>query len=124
VHLYFATLTATLPHIRSGALRALAVLGRTRYEGLPEVPTVGEAVPGYEVDSFTGIGVRKGTPEGIIERLNREVNAGLADAGLGARFRELAAVPFVVGPSELDAHMAAAAQKWAEVIRAAHIRPE
>jgi len=124
VQLYFATLTATLPHIRSGALRALAVLGRTRYEGLPDVPTVGESVSGYEVDSFTGIGVRKGTPQEIIERLNREVNAGLADAALRARFRELAAVPFVVGPSELHVHMAAAAQKWAEVIRAAHIKPE
>lgn len=88
------------------------------------MPTVGEAVPGYEVDSFTGIGVRKGTSQEIIQRLNREVNAGLADATLRARFHELAAVPFIVGSSELDAHMAAAAQKWAEVIRAANIKPE
>jgi tripartite-type tricarboxylate transporter receptor subunit TctC len=124
VHLYFATLTATLPHIRSGALRALAVIGRTRYDGLPQVPTVGEFVPGYEVDSFAGIGVRKGTPREIIEGLNREINAGLASPAISARFAELAAIPFVVSPAEFDAHMVAATEKWAKVIRTANIKPE
>jgi tripartite-type tricarboxylate transporter receptor subunit TctC len=124
VHLYFATLTATLPHIRSGALRALAVLGKTRYDALPDVPTVGEFLPGYEVDSFNGIGVRKGTPREIIERLNREINAGLASSAISARFAELAAIPFVVSPVEFDAHMAAATEKWAKVIRTANIKPE
>jgi tripartite-type tricarboxylate transporter receptor subunit TctC len=124
VHLYFATLTATLPHIRSGALRALAVLGKTRYDALPDVPTVGEFLPGYEVDAFNGIGVRKGTPREIIERLNREINAGLASSAISARFAELAAIPFVVSPVEFDAHMAAATEKWAKVIRTANIKPE
>jgi len=124
VHLYFATLTATLPHIRSGALRALAVLDKTRYDALPDVPTVGEFLPGYEVDAFNGIGVRKGTPRDVIERLNREINAGLASAAIGARYAELAAIPFVVSPVEFDAHMAAAAEKWAKVIRTANIKPE
>jgi tripartite-type tricarboxylate transporter receptor subunit TctC len=124
VHLYFATLTATLPHIRSGALRALAVLGKTRYDALPDVPTVGEFLPGYEVDAFNGIGVRKGTPREIIERLNREINAGLASSAISARLAELAAIPFVVSPVEFDAHMAAATEKWAKVIRTANIKPE
>ena len=124
VHLYFATLTATLPHIRSGALRALAVLGKTRYDALPDVPTVSEFLPGYEVDAFNGIGVRKGTPREIIERLNREINAGLASSAISARFAELAAIPFVVSPVEFDAHMAAATEKWAKVIRTANIKPE
>jgi tripartite-type tricarboxylate transporter receptor subunit TctC len=124
VHLCFATLTATLPYIRSGALRALAVIGRTRYDALPDVPTVGEFLPGYEVDAFNGIGIRKGTPREIIERLNREINAGLASSAISARFAELAAIPFVVSPVEFDAHMAAATEKWAKVIRTANIKPE
>jgi tripartite-type tricarboxylate transporter receptor subunit TctC len=124
VHLYFATLTATLPHIRSGALRALAVIGKTRYDGLPDVPTVGEFVPGYEVDSFAGIGVRKGTPREIIEKLNHEINAGLASPAIGTRLVELAGIPFVVSPIEFDAQMAAATEKWAKVICTANIKPE
>jgi tripartite-type tricarboxylate transporter receptor subunit TctC len=124
VHLYFATLTATLPHIRSGALRALAVIGKARYDGLPDVPTVGESVPGYEVDSFAGVGVRKGTPREIIDKLNGEINAGLANAAISARYGDLAAIPFRTSAAEFDAHMAAATEKWARVIRTAHIKPE
>jgi tripartite-type tricarboxylate transporter receptor subunit TctC len=124
VHLYFATLTATLPHIRSGALRALAVIGNTRYNALPDVPTVGEFVPGYEVDSFAGIGVRKGTPREIIERLNKEINAGLSNSAMRTRFAELAAIPLILTPHEFDALLAAATEKWAKVIRTANIKPE
>jgi tripartite-type tricarboxylate transporter receptor subunit TctC len=124
VHLYFATLTATLPHIRSGALRALAVIGNTRYNALPDVPTVGEFVPGYEVDSFAGIGVRQGTPREIIERLNKEINAGLSNSAMRTRFAELAAIPLILTPHEFDALLAAATEKWAKVIRTANIKPE
>ena len=124
VHLYFATLTTTLPHIRSGALRALAVIGKTRYDGLPDVPTVGEFVPGYEVDSFAGVGVRKGTPREIIEKLNGEINAGLANSAISARYGELAAIPFRTSAVELDGHMAVATEKWAKIIRTANIKPE
>jgi tripartite-type tricarboxylate transporter receptor subunit TctC len=102
----------------------LAVIGKTRYDGLPDVPTVGEFLPGYEVDSFAGIGVRKGTPREIIEKLNHEINAGLASPAIGARLAELAAIPLVVSPIEFDALMAAATEKWAKVIRTANIKPE
>jgi tripartite-type tricarboxylate transporter receptor subunit TctC len=124
VQIYFATLTGTISLIRSGALRALALLGKTRYSGLPDVPTVGEFVPGYEVQNLNGLGVRKGTPWEIIKRLNTEMNAGLTTASMNMRFDELAAVPWAVSPAEFDASMAAQTEKWAKVIRAANIKPE
>jgi tripartite-type tricarboxylate transporter receptor subunit TctC len=124
VHIYFATLTATLPHIRSGALNAMAVIGNARYDALPDVSTVGETVPGYEVNSFAGFGTRKGTPARIIERLNSEINAGLAAPAIKARLAELATVPLPLSPAELDAQLAAETEKWGKVIRAANIKPE
>jgi tripartite-type tricarboxylate transporter receptor subunit TctC len=124
VHIYFATLTATLPHIRSGAMSALAVIGKARYDPLPDVSTVGETVFGYEVDSFGGFGTRKGTPAGIIERLNREVNAGLAAPAIKARLAELATVPLSLSPIEFDARLAAETEKWGRLIRTANIKPE
>jgi hypothetical protein len=78
--MYLGTLAVALASIRSGSVRALAVTGRTRSDVLPDVPTIGESVPGYEVSAVDGIGVRKGTPPEIIETLNREINAGLNDS--------------------------------------------
>jgi tripartite-type tricarboxylate transporter receptor subunit TctC len=124
VDIYFATLTSTLPHIRSGALNALAVIGKARYDALPDVPTVGETVPGYEVESFAGFGTRKGTPAGIIERLNSEINTGLMTAVIKARLAELATVPLPLSPAEFDARLTAETEKWAKVIRTANIKPE
>jgi tripartite-type tricarboxylate transporter receptor subunit TctC len=124
VQIYFATLTGTISLIRSGALRALAVLDKTRYSGLPDVPTVGEFLSGYEFESIAGFGVRNGTPQEIIEKLNTEINAGLASSGIKARFGELAAVPLPVSPAEFHASLAAQAEKWAKVIRAANVKPE
>jgi tripartite-type tricarboxylate transporter receptor subunit TctC len=124
VQIYFATLTGTISQIRSGALRALAVLDKTRSSALPDVPTVGEFVPGYEVESIGGFGVRKGTPQEIIERLNTEINAGLASSAIKTRFAELAAVPFPVSPAEFQASLVAQTEKWSKVIRVANIKPE
>jgi tripartite-type tricarboxylate transporter receptor subunit TctC len=124
VDLYFATVTATLPHFRSGALRALALISKTRYEALPDVPTVGEFVQGYEVDSVGGFGVRKGTPKENIERLNDAMIAGFANSAVKARFTELAALPFTTTPTEFGAFLATETDRWAKVIRAANIKPE
>jgi tripartite-type tricarboxylate transporter receptor subunit TctC len=124
VQIYFATLTGTISQIRSGALRALAVIDKTRYRALPDVPAVGEFVPGYEVESIGGFGVRKGTPQEIIERLNTEINAGLASSAIKTRFAEIAAVPFPVSPAEFQASLVAQTEKWSRVIRVANIKPE
>ena len=124
VQIYIATLTTTLPYIQSGALRALAVTGKTRFDKLPDIPTVDEFVPGYEVDPIAGLGVRKGTPPEIIEKLNSEINAGLADSTIKARMAELATVPLPMSATEFGSYMAAETNKWAKVIRAANIKPE
>jgi tripartite-type tricarboxylate transporter receptor subunit TctC len=118
VQVMFDTLSASLPHIRSGALRALAMAGRTRHEALPDVPTVGETVAGYEAMSWGGIGVRRGTPPEIIERLARDINAGLADPVVAKRLNDVAATAILYTPVEFSAFMAIEAEKWARVVKA------
>jgi tripartite-type tricarboxylate transporter receptor subunit TctC len=124
VQMYISTLTGALPHIRSGALRPLAMMGKARTNVLPEVPTLAEFVPGYEVNSFAGVAMRAGTSPDIIERLNRVINAGLADPRLAARLAELGAVPLPFTPAEFGAYMAKEAEQWAKVVRAANVRIE
>jgi tripartite-type tricarboxylate transporter receptor subunit TctC len=121
VQAYVDALTDSLQHIRSGALRALAVTGSARFDGLPDVPTMSESVPGYEVSGVLGVGVPKGTPTEIIERLNREINAGLANPAIKARLTELVTTPFPLTPAEFGAYMAAETEKWGKVVTAAGI---
>jgi tripartite-type tricarboxylate transporter receptor subunit TctC len=118
------TMTTSLPHIRSGALRALAVAGKTRFAGLPDVPTVSDVVPGFEASAWQGVGVPRGTPNEIIERLNREINDGLANPVIKARLADAATTPMVFTPAEFGAYMAAETEKWGKVIRAANIKVE
>jgi tripartite-type tricarboxylate transporter receptor subunit TctC len=115
-------LTGSQAHIKSGALRALAVLGKTRSEFLPEVPTVAETVAGYEANSWCGVGVPKGTPPEIIERLNHEVNAGLKDAAVKARLAQVATTPILYSPAEFGAYMASEVDKWGKVIKTVGIK--
>jgi tripartite-type tricarboxylate transporter receptor subunit TctC len=124
VQVYVATLTGALPHIKSGALRPLAMMGKSRSDALPGVPTLAEFVPGYEVNSFAGVAMKAGTPPDIIERLSRVITAGLADPHLAARLAELGAVPQPFTPAEFGAYMAVEAEKWAKVVRAANVRIE
>ncbi len=124
VEVMFDTLSAALPHIRSGALRALAVAGKTRYEGLPDVPTVGETVAGYDAMSWGGIGVPRGTPAEIIDRLNQAINAGLADPAVRKRLLDVACVPIFFTPAELTAFMTAETEKWAEVVKRSGVKAE
>jgi tripartite-type tricarboxylate transporter receptor subunit TctC len=111
-----------LPHIRSGAVRALATLGLKRLDALPDVPTLAETFPGYEAVAFTGVGVPQGTPPEVIARLNREINAGLADPGLRKRFDDLTVTPLIFTPAEYGAYMKSETEKWATVIKAANIK--
>jgi tripartite-type tricarboxylate transporter receptor subunit TctC len=113
-----------LPHLERGTLRVLAVTTAERSARLPDVPTVGETIPGYEVSGFIGVGVPSGTPRDIIERLNRELNAGLANPAIRARLAELGATPIPTTPAEFGAMLAAATEKWAKVIKAAGIKAE
>jgi tripartite-type tricarboxylate transporter receptor subunit TctC len=100
VQMMIYILSGTLPHIGSGALRALAVTADTRFEGLPDFPTMSEFVPGYVVTAVAGVGVPRGTPPEIIERLNHEINAGLGNPAIKARLAELVATPLPMTPAE------------------------
>jgi tripartite-type tricarboxylate transporter receptor subunit TctC len=114
----------SLPHIRSGGVRALAVLSAKRTPALPEVPTMGETIAGFEVTPWTALGVPTGTPNQIVERLNAAINSGLTDPGIKARMAEVGGVPLVYTPAELRALIASDAVKWAKVVQRAGIAPE
>jgi tripartite-type tricarboxylate transporter receptor subunit TctC len=116
VQIAFDILATSLPFIRSGALRVLAAAGRDRFEGLPDVPTVGEAVPGFEASLWGGVAVPKGTPPDIIEVLNREINAGLANPAIKAKLAELTATPLVFTPTGLSTYLATEVEKWGKVV--------
>jgi tripartite-type tricarboxylate transporter receptor subunit TctC len=124
VQVGFDVMVTALPQVRSGKLRALGVLGAKRFELLPDVQTVAETVPGYEASTWAGIGVPRGTPPEIIERLNREVNAGLAQPDIRARLADVGTVPMVLSAAEFKAYIAAEAAKWDKVVKIAGIKPQ
>jgi tripartite-type tricarboxylate transporter receptor subunit TctC len=117
-------LPSALPQIRAGAVRALAILPPKRTATLPDVPTMGEFIPGYEVVSWNGVGAPRGTPPEIVERLNREINAGLQDATLLKRVADVGGVPIRATPAEMTELIARNIDKWAKVVKAAGIEPQ
>jgi tripartite-type tricarboxylate transporter receptor subunit TctC len=125
VQVIFDPLGNSIEHVRAGRLRALAVTAAMRSPDLPEVPAVGEFVPGYEASSWQGIGAPRDTPAEVIDILNKEINAGLADTKMKARFADLGGyTPFASSPAELRKFIADDVEKWAKVFRAAHISVE
>jgi tripartite-type tricarboxylate transporter receptor subunit TctC len=124
VQMMFSPLPSSIEYVRAGKLRALAVTTATRSAALLDIPTVGDFVPGYEAATFFGIGAPKNTPAEIVERLNKEINAGLTDPNLKARLIDLGSVPTPVTPAELGKFIAEETEKWGKVIRAAGIKPE
>jgi tripartite-type tricarboxylate transporter receptor subunit TctC len=124
VQMMLISAAVAIEHVRSGRLRALAVTSKTRWDSAPDLPTVHETVPGYEMSSWFGIGAPKGTPTDVVERLNKEINAGLEDPKVKAQIVSLDAVPLKVSSAEFGAFIAQETDKWAKVIRAAQIKPE
>ena len=122
VQVAFDVLTGALSHIKSGDVRALAMAGATRYEGLPDVPTIGETMPLFVANSWCGIGVPRGTPAEIIARLNREVDTGLKDPTVRAKLTALATTPMFFMPDEFGAYIGAEIEKWRKVVRTANIK--
>jgi tripartite-type tricarboxylate transporter receptor subunit TctC len=124
VQVMFDLMPSSIELIRAGKLRALAVTTATRSEALPEVPTVGEFVPGFEASTWQGIGAPKDTPIETLDRLNREINAGLADPRIKARLADTGATAFVGSAGDFGKFMANETEKWAKVVKFAGIRPE
>jgi len=124
VQVMFDAVPSSLPHIRSGALRALAVTTLTRSDVLPDVPTVADTVAGYEASAWIGSTARRGTPTQMIETLNREINAGLANPGVKARLADLGMTPVPATPAEFGSFLAAETEKWGKVIKFAGIKAE
>ena len=124
VHIMFDAMTSALPQIQSGRLRALAVTTTTRSKALPDIPTVAEFVQGYAVSGWLGVGAPRGTPPEIIDRLNRDINAGLANPSIQARLLEIGTIPMIVTAAEFGAYISAETEKWAKVVKFAGIKAE
>jgi tripartite-type tricarboxylate transporter receptor subunit TctC len=117
-------LPASIEHIRTGRLRALAVTTATRWDSLPDVPAMAEFLPGFEASAWVVIGVPKNTPAEIINRLSREINAVVADPRIKARIADLAATVYQGSPADFDKLIAEDTEKWAKVVKDARIKPE
>jgi tripartite-type tricarboxylate transporter receptor subunit TctC len=122
VDVSIASLPSSIEFIRTGKLRGLAVTSTKRVEALPDVPPVIESIPGYEVNAWYGVGAPKGTPAEIIDKLNREIGAALADPHLKARIADFGGTPVAQSPAEFGKFIADETEKWSKVIRAANIK--
>ncbi len=120
----FDNLPASIEQIRAGKLRALAVGTAQRSQALPDLPTVGEFLPGFEGSAWVAIGAPRNTPAGIVDRLNKEINAGFADPKIRARLAELGGTTFPGSAADIGKLVAEETEKWAKVIRAANIKPD
>ena len=124
VQLVFPSSASSIEHVRTGQVRGLAVTGSTRLDALPDLPTVADSVPGYEASSLYGIGAPRNTPAEVIDRLNKEVNAALADPKLKARLADLGGTPFGGSSAEFGKLMADETEKWGKVVKFAGIKPQ
>ncbi len=124
VQVLFATAPGTSDYISTGKLRALAVTSASRAELLPELPTVGDFVPGYETSQWYGIGAPANTPAEIVDKLNREINAAIADPGMKARLAAIGGEPLPGSPAEFGKLISEETEKWAKVVRAAGLKAE
>ena len=124
VQVYFATTASSVEYIRAGKLRALAVTTATRSEALPDTPTMSEFIPGYEASGFYGLAAPKNTPAEIVDKLNNEINAALADPKMKAQLAEFGGVPMPMTPADFGRLIADETEKWAKVIKFASIKAD
>jgi tripartite-type tricarboxylate transporter receptor subunit TctC len=124
VQVMFPSMSSSIEYVRTGKLRALAVTTATRSDALPQVSTVSDFVPGFEATLWTGIGAPKNTPADIVDKLNREINAGLADPTIKARLADLGGTPLVGSPADFGKLIADETEKWAKVVKFAGIKAD
>ena len=124
VQVYFASTPASIEYIKAGRLRALSLTTATRSDALPDIPTVGEFVPGYEATAWYGIGAPRATPAEIVDKLNKEINAALADPRMKARIVDLGGDVLALSPADFGKLIADETEKWGNVIRALNIRAD
>jgi tripartite-type tricarboxylate transporter receptor subunit TctC len=124
VEIMFESMPASIEHVRTGKLRALAVTTASRADALPDIPTLGDFVQGYEASTWFGLGAPRGTPPEIIDKLNKEINAGLVDPKLKARFIELGSAPLASTPSDFGKLIAEETEKWSKVIKLIGVKPQ
>jgi len=124
VQVGFEPMPGTIEHIRAGKLRPLAVTTAIRSDALPNIPTVGEFLPGYEASAFFGIGAPKGTPTEIVDRLNKEINAALADPKIRNRLADLGGMILGGSPNDFGKLIAEETEKWSKVVKFSGARPE
>ncbi len=124
VQIMFDTMPAAIGYVRAGQLRALAVTTAMRSEALPDIPTVGEYVPGYEASSLYGVAAPSNTPAEIVDKLNREINAALADPAMKTRLADLGGIVIAGSPADFGKLIAVETDKWAKVIRTGNIKPQ
>jgi len=124
VQVAFDPMPSSIEYVKAGKLRPLAVTTAVRSQALPEIPTVGEFVPGYEASTWYGVGAPRNTPAEIIDRLNGEINAGLADARLKARLADLGGMALAGSAADFGAFIAEETEKWAKVVKFSGARAE
>jgi tripartite-type tricarboxylate transporter receptor subunit TctC len=124
VQVMFGVMASSIEHVRAGRLRALAVTTGARSDALPDLPTVGEYLPGYEASTWFGIGVPRATPSDLIAKLNTEINAGLANPSIKARLADLGGMPLVGAPDDFGKLIRDDTEKWAKVIKFAGVKIE
>ena len=124
VQIAFEDISSSIEHVRAGKLRALAVTTATRPEALPDIPAVGESVPGYAASGWSGIGAPKNTPIEVIDKLNKEINAALANPKIKARLADLGGTVLTLSPGDFGKLIAEEIDKWGKVVRAANIKAE
>ena len=124
VQVNFGTTASSIEYVRAGKLRALAVTIATRSDALPDIPTVAEFVPGYEASDWFGIGAPRNTPAEIVDKLNKEINAGLADPKIKARLADLGGSALAGSPADFGKLIADETEKWAKVVKFSGVKAE